>query len=797
LGLILLLAVGLRFYNLGSKGLYGDEFNTLHATRYGRSSAPIYSPTHLLVRLVGVLDDNEWFLVLFGNPALPAGEIHRGEDVISPVGNDLMLRMPFAVVGVLSVLAVYQLGYVLSGPKEALIGALLLAFSPFHTEWSQMARYYALLVFLAILSVYFLFKALEDNRARDWIGFVLISVLSVYNVSAGFFPLASLLVFAGLVGVSRLVRILRQELERGELLSRCRTTGEKFRQVVSWAYQTRLLALLMSAVVIVSLCFPLVVQASSAVSIGSVTPSEQDEKGVVDTGDSFRGRLSMSYIANMLWHFGGRDGRPLYYSSFAFFLVGLGVCVYRRQWKQLGLILLWIGLPFVLLVSVFSFRSLNVGLPKHFIFILPAYLLMIAYGVVGFGDFISYAVRRFSGLMLSGKVVTLVLVMALAAMLTRAVWQSHLSQPWGQSIYDYPLMIHYYGIESASYLDENVAPGDVVVFVFDYRWNANDNIDYYTPPSLRAKATLIWMIPPLSPSVIEELLAVHSNLWIVGEYDLTTANAWITERIVDTQTIRRVPLYLLSNDVAFQRRIEVDRPITDEDRIAVQHFFLEDQTYILTAQTQSSCVSPIALDVELEGQLQGTLLLDGASGALNRDAWLELKSDQTGIQTLDLASVLVSGGQGAEVCSLDWMELQPAAVIQKDGTRVEAEHLSFPSGARIGVDQSGRGYVSRYWEGPLVDEEIWFEVPGDYVLDVMVRNEASVPIHLKASLDWKDLGTFDDRQTDDSWNRQYVSVRVSEPGGHRFILESVEPQWTDEDHYIYVDWFEFRFVERD
>jgi hypothetical protein len=144
---------------------------------------------------------------------------------------------------------------------------------------------------------------------------------------------------------------------------------------------------------------------------------------------------------------------------------------------------------------------------------------------------------------------------------------------------------------------------------------------------------------------------------------------------------------------------------------------------------------------------------------------------------------------------LNWVEFEPVTVAGAVGiTRVEAEDVSFASGARTGSDQEGRGYVSRYTGGAMVDEQLWFEKAGRYTLTVMAKNEAYAPVHIEGRLDGALLGTLEYGRGDESWSRRSLEVRVAEPGTHRFTLEFAGP-WIEVDYYGYIDWFEFRPVD--
>ena len=138
--LIMLAAAALRFYHLGVQPLWLDEALTwLYAgTHYqGAASQDVHPPLYYpLVRL--------W---MHGVPGL-------GIPPIASQDNEFFLRLPSAVLGVLTVPLVYALGRTLGGARLAAMAALFFAIAPFQIRYAQEARMYALLTFLAALTMW-------------------------------------------------------------------------------------------------------------------------------------------------------------------------------------------------------------------------------------------------------------------------------------------------------------------------------------------------------------------------------------------------------------------------------------------------------------------------------------------------------------------------------------------------------------------------------------------------------------------------------------------------------------------
>lgn len=92
-----------------------------------------------------------------------------------------VVRAPFVAAGVGAVVVMALLGRRVGGPKTGLLAAGLLAVSPFHVELSQLARPYAFLVLTVALSWLALFRALERSRVVDWLAFSTAAALAFYT----------------------------------------------------------------------------------------------------------------------------------------------------------------------------------------------------------------------------------------------------------------------------------------------------------------------------------------------------------------------------------------------------------------------------------------------------------------------------------------------------------------------------------------------------------------------------------------------------------------------------------------
>ena len=89
------------------------------------------------------------------------------------------LRLPSFIAGLLSILAIYGLVRQLHSRTAGLVAAALLAFNPFHITHSDFARYYALLMFFTILTVWMLYRALERGRWHQWLAYTVSAFLAL------------------------------------------------------------------------------------------------------------------------------------------------------------------------------------------------------------------------------------------------------------------------------------------------------------------------------------------------------------------------------------------------------------------------------------------------------------------------------------------------------------------------------------------------------------------------------------------------------------------------------------------
>jgi len=172
---IVLLAFTVRVYHLDFQSLWRDEMDAVHFAHDSLSTllsnftragwnGPLY---YLLLR--------PW-LAVAGN-------------------SEFALRFFSLLWGVLAVPLTYVVGRRLLAPSPAIRASLLVALSPYLVWYSQEGKMYALVLALALLSVYLYVQALERGGFWRWLGHVVVTSLCLYVhvLAALIVPLQALL----------------------------------------------------------------------------------------------------------------------------------------------------------------------------------------------------------------------------------------------------------------------------------------------------------------------------------------------------------------------------------------------------------------------------------------------------------------------------------------------------------------------------------------------------------------------------------------------------------------------------
>jgi uncharacterized membrane protein len=171
--LILVIGAVLRFYDIGQKSLWRDEFYSLQASagHVDRNSNHVrYSPLGVIPALGKDTDVPLYFMLLnlwirvFGN-------------------SEVALRSLSAIFGIGAIFLIYLVARALLHERVGLISALILMLAPAQVYYAQEARAYALQVFLVLLSTYFFIRIVfsKDMKLAFWLGYLISALLGVYT----------------------------------------------------------------------------------------------------------------------------------------------------------------------------------------------------------------------------------------------------------------------------------------------------------------------------------------------------------------------------------------------------------------------------------------------------------------------------------------------------------------------------------------------------------------------------------------------------------------------------------------
>ena len=176
---VLLVASALRIYEVSSQNLWIDEAN---GVLIAQQPLP-----ELLARLKLDSSPPLYYLILHGW-MMVFGD------------SEAALRAPSVLAGVVMVACVFLIGRRLFSLEVGALAATLVAVSPIQIFFSQQARMYALLPLLALLSTYWLWRAISDGRRVFVVAYGLATLAALYTHNVGLYLLpahAAILLWSG------------------------------------------------------------------------------------------------------------------------------------------------------------------------------------------------------------------------------------------------------------------------------------------------------------------------------------------------------------------------------------------------------------------------------------------------------------------------------------------------------------------------------------------------------------------------------------------------------------------------
>jgi mannosyltransferase len=385
--LLLLLSFYLRVARLAEKSLWQDEIFTAAIAATENSVLQVATiPLH--------------------NTALPAPPLyflithaflHLGD-------RDFLLRFPALTFGVLGVAATYLIGARLFNRETGLLGAFLLSVSSLHVRYSQDARFYSLMVLLSLLTLYCLWRALFDEKRLWWAGFVVCTVLNMYNHLFGLLVLLAEAVFVGGLWIKRDLVGCWSGSGEGRHLIRFR---EAARTLVSGGF----LWFLVSLSIVLAFYAPMIPHLLRGIT------SRKGLGGEMTPGVS----AIPTFLGQVLEAWGNGPGL-VFALFFVPFMIGLAACVHAHP-RQLWLACSWVFLPLATLLLVPAQHGFR---PRYILFILPVYLIFVAVGLIAGSQRLGKRVR---GLALAGPALLLALSVLVLALVSIPALRSYYNEP--------------------------------------------------------------------------------------------------------------------------------------------------------------------------------------------------------------------------------------------------------------------------------------------------------------------------------------------------------------------------------
>lgn len=167
---MLLFASVLRLVFLGSKSFFEDEVFSVFLARQ-------HLPTFFRILLDGEANMGLYYFILHF-------WIYLGR-------SEFIVRSLSVLFAVATLPVLFVIGKHLFDQEIGALAAFLLAINGFHTAYSQLARSYSLLVFLASLSSWYFIRSVEEPSRKNWARYIVTTTLTVYcHLFAALLPLS-------------------------------------------------------------------------------------------------------------------------------------------------------------------------------------------------------------------------------------------------------------------------------------------------------------------------------------------------------------------------------------------------------------------------------------------------------------------------------------------------------------------------------------------------------------------------------------------------------------------------------
>jgi len=463
---LVMLGFALRLYALGSESLWYDELLQLDIAQ-----GPLL----------------EIFPRLRGHSGVPLDYL-IGHFWIMLGRSDGWVRLPAVVAGTLTLPVAYRLGRHLLRRSEALVFLGLLALMPFHIRYSQEVRPYALVVLGVTLALYAFWQLLDTGRWRYFwplqAGVLIFSLAHIF-ATVVFLPL---MVFGGLC-----LLLERPRKRMGQALGGLVLSGLAPLLIFAWMGWGDVLFY-------------------SAASFGEALVQPDSFAVGADKLATTSGGPALDwpfYRDKVLSDFVGINwGAAILFFNL---LVGLGLVVLfcRNGLKRGLLLLLWIVLPPAVIISFLVFRETFFA-PRYIISITPAYLMLLAVGLLALPRWMHRAGRPWASigiLLIVGGVVLFTLVSGLAR-----YYGSTQKENWHLA---------------ADFIASNASLDDAVI-------------------ALSAEPTMSWYYPPAQAvpnyykdlDTVKQAVAQARRSWVITSIFSSGSDAQVKAWLSEQQAIR-------------------------------------------------------------------------------------------------------------------------------------------------------------------------------------------------------------------------------------------------------------------
>ena len=467
--LLLALSLVLNLHGLSFDSFWGDEIFT--------ASFAGQSPGEVLLWTASDIHPPLYYLA--------AGTFTR---LIIPLGttnfptptSDWLWRFPSALASVLTVAVTYKLAHSILNfvphhsfltyhhkRSVAIFAALLLTVASIAIKYGQEARMHALFMLLSALSTWLFFRAIHrPQRWSRWLAFALVSTANIYTMYFGFLILAAQASFLG-------VFIINNRLFNNQAHIK-----QDYKQLHNKSsHLTPRITGFSLAVVITFLLYipwwPVLFEIlRKRMAVGAI------EGGVGSPLDFGIG------VINAL-------GPPPGMAALGFlllFFIGLAFLV-RHYWPLAIFGGIWLGLPVALPIALGDPRALQF----RYAFVLPVYLIIVAYAVVNIGSLPS------SDSQPSRLRTYFIWVLTTVSFIATLAFYNQTKPNWRGA---------------AQYLDAHAAPTDIILI--GPLWDEGRFISYY----YRGKAQFLTpaaMVTNIERRV-EELRSSGGQIWAINRF---------------------------------------------------------------------------------------------------------------------------------------------------------------------------------------------------------------------------------------------------------------------------------------